>query len=406
MFGAPMNNPTPQESPGHHRLPVFGSLAVFGMAAALTSVWFVGPAAGTSAKLENHAVAQLPQVSSASLIDVRAYEQVEAWAKDHVRVKPVAVEAVNNFADVFGSSSKVRIFKGSKYRPSRPNELFLADEFLGRCAVPSIEKARAGMEVLLTAAATGNKRLVIMIAPSKYRVLGDLLGPKLTDLAKCAVKEDEVFIQLAAEYPDNIRYISADRVLAYAPNNPYWAGDSHWTPLGAQAFTEQIVSTVGNIPMQQAQALMARRSVQRGEMIRGELFKLIGESETTSSPVIYPKKRFKAKITFGPNGTNSRNFMWESPYPLQRADESILVIHDSFVNVPALPAQYSQFFKLGYDVHWGSVMSLKKTPAVATVVMESVDRTFMSRLVRLPTVDDAVPDSPDMQRFLTYLRRS
>lgn len=400
-----MNHPTPKSAPGHHRLPVFGSLAVFGMAAALTSVWFIGPAAGTSAAMENHAVAQLPVVDTETLLDVQTYEQVEAWAKDHVRVKPVAVDAVNAAAKTFASNSSSRIFKGSKFRANRPNELFLAEEFVGRCGTPSIEKARAGLDALLEASSAGGKRLVVIIAPSKYRVLGHLLGAQLPELAKCAIKEDAVFAQLAIEYPETIRYIQADRVMAYAPNNPYWAGDSHWTPLGAQAFTEQIVSTVGNVTLKQAQALMKKRIVQRGVMTRGELFKLIGETGLTSSPILYATNANRPKAVFGFNGADKQAFSWTAPHPLKTADKSVLVVHDSFVNVPLLSAQYSQFFATGFDVHWSYASSFVKTPAVKTVVMESVDRTFMSRLLRIPGVDESTPDSADMIMFLDYLRR-
>lgn len=98
--------------------------------------------------------------------------------------------------------------------------------------------------------------------------------------------------------------------------------------------------------------------------------------------------------------------MWSAPYPLKTADKSVLVMHDSFVNVPMVSAQYSQFFATGFDVHWSYASSLVKTPKVQTVVMESVDRTFMPRLMRLPGIDEATEDSTDMIMFLDYLRRN
>ncbi|MEN9710319.1 MAG: hydrolase-like domain, acetyltransferase AlgX [Actinomycetota bacterium] len=390
------------------KFPVGGSIAIAAVSALLLSAWMVGPQAGTSAAIENRPVAKLPVVDANSMRSVDTYKQIESWAIDHVRVKPIAVSAVNSaIAAATKQSGSSLVIQGSRFSRSRDLELFSAEEFTARCRYPaSIEKSRAALESIRAAAAAGNKKVMLAVVPSKAKTIGYLLGTRLNDLMGCAYNEDLVIAQLAREFPDVLKVVDPKRVLKYAPKDPYWSGDTHWTPMGGRALSELVLAQVANVDLPTARRILFDRTVPANKLVRGDLYRLLGFSKETATTRVATRPAYQLQITMSPFGTGSRVWGWTSPQPLEGATNSMIILHDSMVNVPRLTGQFGSVVPEGYDVHWSMAEDLPKLPQVETVVLEFVDRTFLSKLLSFPGVDDNVEDDTRMAAALTYLASS
>lgn len=390
------------------KLAVGGTIAIAAVTAALFSAWMVGPLAGTSAAIENRPVAAMPMVDLNSLRALDTYKQIESWAIDHVRMKPLAVSAVNNaIAAATRQSGSALVIQGARFSPSREPELFSAEEFTARCRYPaSLEKSRIALNAIRAAATTGNKQVLITVVPSKAKTIGYLLGTRLNDLTGCAYNEDLVITQLAAEYPDILKVVDPKRVLKYAPRDPYWAGDTHWTPMGGRALSELILAKVANVDLETARQILFDRTVPANKLVRGDLYRLLGLSKATSTTRVATRAAYQLQITPRPYGTGSRVWGWTSPQPLEGATQSMVILHDSMVNVPRLTGQFANVVPMGFDVHWTMAEDLPKLPQVETVVLEFVDRTFLAKLLSFPTVDPNVEDDSRMAAALAYLASS
>ena len=132
----------------------------------------VGPQAGTSAAIENRPVALLPKVDVNALRTVDTYKQLESWAVDHVRIKPLAVSTVNSaIAAATQQSGSALVIQGSPFSASRDSELFSAEEFTARCRYPaSLEKSRVALSALRDAAAVSKKQLLITVEIGRAHV--------------------------------------------------------------------------------------------------------------------------------------------------------------------------------------------------------------------------------------------
>ena len=396
------------ELPGRPRLPLAGSVAVAVVSALLGSVWFVGPPAGAAAKLENRPVAQLPELTAKSLADAATYAELEQFAKDRVRPKPLAVESLNNLTEqVTGQSASSLILFGKQYSSDRPREVFSAGEFTNRCwPRPDIQVFRDVLVRVRDAAASSGREVVFMVAPSKYRTLGYLLGDRLASLDACAREDDAVIAQLAQEFPDVLVVVQPKRVLHYAPTDPYWAGDTHWTPTGAKAITEQVLMRVGNTTRTHANRLMAERLISNGVRVAGGLYRLAGMTKTTDSPLVTTAYEYRVRTQRNLKGTNEQTFGWRATRPIRSSDPSMLILHDSFINVPAVTRQFSSFVPRGFDVHWRNVADLAHLPAMHTVVVENVDRTFLRRLIGVSGVEDLEGQTFAIDELVNYLSRT
>lgn len=390
------------------KFPVGGSIAIAAVSALLLSAWMVGPQAGTSAAIENRPVVKLPTVDVNSLRSVDTYKQIESWAVDHVRIKPLAVSAVNSaIAAATKQSGSALVIQGSRFSRSRDLELFSAEEFTARCRYPaSLEKSRAALESIRAAAVTGKKQVMIAVVPSKAKTIGYLLGTRLNDLMGCAYNEDLVIAQLAKEYPDILKVVDPKRVLKYAPKDPYWSGDTHWTPMGGRALSELVLAKVANVDLPTARQILFDRTVPANKLVRGDLYRLLGFSKATPTTRIATRPAYQLQITLSPFNTGSRVWGWTSPQPLEGATSSMVILHDSMVNVPRLTGQFGSVVPEGYDVHWSMAEDLPKLPQVETVVLEFVDRTFLSKLLSFPDIDANVEDDTRMAAALRYLASS
>lgn len=393
---------------GQKRLPLLGSVAVAITASLLASVWFVGPPAGASAALENRPPVELPEIDSVTMGDPATYAQVEAWAKDNVRVKPLAVDMVNATVEsLTGLSGSTRVVYGRPLNQNRQKEMFSASEFTDRCwRRPAIEEFRLILNQVRTAAAIGGKKVVFLVAPSKYRALGGLLGDRLSTLASCASADDALIAQIALEYPDMVKVVDPNRAVSYAPSAPYWVGDTHWTPKAGRALTEQVIAEVANVSVVQAGAIMANRLKVSGEKGAGGLFRLSGLMKETYEPLLLPKSKFAPNFKSAGPGTASFSYSWTSPYPVGTAAQSMLILHDSFVNVPVLTKQFSSVVASGYDVHWRNIQDLDYIPPVETVVVESIDRTFLAHLMSYVDLEDLANQDGSMFKVIAYLQRT
>lgn len=396
------------ELPGRPRLPLVGTLAVAVVSALLGSVWFVGPPAGASAKLENRPIAQLPALTAQTLAEADTYAQLEQYAKDRVRPKPLAVESLNDLTEqVTGLSASSLILFGKQYHDGRPREVFSAGEFTNRCwPRPDIQVFRDVLVRVREAAASSGRDVVFMVAPSKYRTLGYLLGERLASLDGCAREDDRVIAQLAEEFPDLVVVIKPERVLHFAPDDPYWAGDTHWTPSGAKAITEQVIMRVGNTTRTHANRLMQQRLLAKGVREAGGLYRLAGMTKTTQSPLVITAYQYRVRTQRQIPGTNEQTFGWRATRPINIADKSMLILHDSFINVPAVTRQFSSIVPRGFDVHWRNVADLASLPVVQTVVVENVDRTFLRRLIGVSGVEDLEGQTFAIDALVNYLSRT
>ena len=389
--------------------PLFGGLVVSAVAALLLSVWFVGPPAGASAKLENRPMVSAPQLDANSLLEADTYAKVEAYAKDMARVKPIVVEGINALVEsATGDASSQAVIMGAKLNADRPRELFSSMEFTNRCwQLPDISVFREALETLSMAANAGGKDLVIIVAPSKYRVLGYLLGDQLPDLTACAAIEDAVIAQLASEYPDLIKLVDPERVLAYAPHDPYWAGDTHWTPKAGRALSELVVQRIAGVSEAEAKHILATRLKPSGTKYAGGLYQMQGEKKVTAATMMVtkPKFRVKAKKPAAP-GAGQSTIKWKATKPMKSSVQSMLILHDSFVNVPSLTRQFNSIVPTGYDVHWKDVADLPLLNPVKTVVVESIDRTFLHRLANVSGIQDIEGQENAMVTLAQYLERA
>ena len=390
------------------KLPVGGSVAIGVVGLALLGAWLVGPAAGYAAQLENRAPAQLPQLTLESAINVETYEQIEAWAVDHVRVKPLAVNTVNDaVAAATKETGSSLVIQGARLSAGRLPELFSAEEFTARCKYPAdIDASRAALRAIQAAADAGNKDVVITVVPSKARTIGFLLGDRSNNLMGCAINEDKVIAQLASEFPTLLKVVDPAKVLEYAPRDPYWSGDTHWTPMGGRALSEVILQKLLNTDARTAKQILLSRTMPANKLVRGDLYRLMGSEQTTPTTRIGIRPEFAIRVKGSPNGTGSRIFTWTSTNPIPTAPASMMILHDSMVNVPRLTGQFGNVVPLGFDVHWSQGDQISRLPVVETVVLEFVDRTFLAKLRAFPNIDDTVEDDDRMAAVLTYLLRT
>lgn len=401
--------------PGQPKPPLWGSVAVVGVAALLLSVWFVGPPIGTAAKLENRPMTPLPEITLQSLLKAETYAGIEAWLKDRVRIKPLLVTVVNSAADrVNAEAGTAKVIKGARLHRNRGNELFAAVEFTDRCwDRPNYSVYVNELRSLRSAAKQGHKQLYIIITPSKHRVLGRLLGGRRTELEICARHDDAVIKRLARQFSDILKVVSPKRVLQLAPNNPYFEGDTHWTPRAGVALSELVVSRLTGITRHRADLILWSRLHELGYRELGALYAMSGIDKVTRAPFLNPKHVFAPQVRPYPSTLPAEGeqdpqgpvLEWFSPHPLPTAPQSMMIVHDSFVNMPGLTRQFAPMVATGFDVHWHKAEDLAKLPPVETVIVENIDRTFLHRLT-FDTQAEDLSQVDTMKLLREYLRRT
>ena len=176
--------------------------------------------------------------------------------------------------------------------------------------------------------------------------------------------------------------------------------------MGGRALSEIVLAKVANVDIETARRILFDRTVPANKLVRGDLYRLLGFSKTTATTRIATRPAYQLQITQSPFGTGPRVWGWTSPQPLEGATPSMLILHDSMVNVPRLTGQFGNVVPEGYDVHWSMAEGLPNLPRVETVVLEFVDRTFLSKLLSFPGVDPAVEDDARMAAAMTYLAAS
>lgn len=391
------------------QLPRGGSIAIGLVSIALLSGWIVGPPAARSADLEKRPPVELPEITTETVLKTGTYRQFEGWAMDHLRIKPVAVEGINNaVASLLQQSGSSLVIQGKALNGARGPELFLAEEFTARCEFPAdITIARKALDLVRETAQEHNKDVHFYVVPSKIDVLGHLLGNKYKDLVSCADAENAVIDQLSLEYPEIIRIVTPESVVSYAPRDPFWEADSHWTPMGGRALSEMIIADIANVTRAEAKELLLQRTriSSRAPLQRGELFRFLGREDTTSAFQVVAQRGYGIKSVVRPFGVTSPGKGWVSANPVPGADKSVVIIHDSMVNVPRLTLQFGNVVPVGYDIHNRVAMQINKLPATETLLYESVNRTFLSKLRRFPGVDPSVPDEPQFVEMIEYLRK-
>lgn len=384
-----------------------GHVAVFLTASALVSTWFWGAPAGAFANLEFREPVAAPALDAAAIVDVETYTQLEAWAKDNVRVKASAISTVNAAIDLITpQSARAKVVYGKEWKTGRGREIFSAAEFTDVCRAESeIEKMRQTLELVRTTAAAAGKEVMFVVAPSKYRVLGrEVLGDRYDELAVCAEANYQIIEQLRAEYPGLIKLVAPSRVMFYAPESPYWVGDTHWTPKGAQALSEIVLQKIANFKISQANNFLETRLYESGVKEMGGLFRLSGTRLTTAEPLLRPYSTYQIVTKTNPKW-NRMTYTWTSPSPVERADESMTILHDSFVLVPRATVQFGSAVPWGVDVHWQNFQDLAKVPVTKTLVIESVDRTFLSHLLSSTSTEDLTNQKDSMRYVIDYLAR-
>lgn len=384
-----------------------GNVAVFLTASALVSTWFWGAPAGALANLEFREPIQAPEINASTALDVETYVELEAWAKDNVRVKPAAIQLVSTAIDAISAeSTRPKVVYGKEWKIGRGREIFSAAEFTDVCrAETEISKMRETLELLRSTAAAAGKEVIFVVAPSKYRVLGrEVLGERYDELAVCAEANYLIIEQLRAEFPGLIKLVSPKRVMFYAPESPYWVGDTHWTPLAARALSEIVLQKTANLKISQANAFLESRLYLSGEKEMGGLFRLSGNRLTTAEPLLKPFSSYQIAMKTNP-AWNKMTFEWTSPSPVSGADASMTILHDSFVLVPRVTSQFGSAVARGVDVHWQNFQDLAKVPVTDTLVIESVDRTFLAHLLSATTTEDLTTQKDSMRYVIDYLAR-
>lgn len=387
---------------------IWGNLAVFSVTVGLFSTWFWGAPAGALAKLEFRPAVELPEITSKTALEVETYEQLEAWAKDNVRLKPAVIRMVNDtVATYFPTAASPQVVYGAEWKPNRGKEMFSAAEFTDVCRTePDLELMRNTLDRLTEAAAATGKEVYFVVAPSKYRVLGkQLLGDRFEQLTYCALKNYEITAQLASEYPDLIHLVKPNRVMYYASDSPYWVGDTHWTPKAARALSEIVLMKAANLSREKAVNFLLKRLEVRGTKAMGGLFRNAGLKKTTEEALLRPKKEFVFKLKRNKQ-YNEQTFTWNSKTALPGADESITILHDSFVLVPRATTQFGSAFKFGVDVHWNNHKDLDVVPVTKTLIIQSVDRTFLSHLASATNLEDLSQQKDSMEYVIRYLART
>lgn len=386
----------------------WGNFAVFVVITGLFSTWFWGSPAGALARLEFRQPVELPAITPESALEVETFEQIEAWAKDNVRVKPDAIRLVNDtVAAYFPTASSPKVIYGAEWKPDRGRELFSSAEFTDVCrSEPDMDLMRSTLDRLTAAAAETGKEVYFVVAPSKYRVLGkELLGDRFDALTYCALRNYAITAQLAAEYPDLIHLVTPKRVMYYASDSPYWVGDTHWTPKAARALSEIVLMKAANLSRPAATKFLFDRLEVKGTKAMGGLFRLAGSKKTTEETLLKPKKQFVFKMKRNPL-FDPQTFTWNSKKAVPGADESITILHDSFVLVPRATTHFGSAFSFGVDVHWNNHKDLENVPVTKTLIIESVDRTFLSHLASATNLEDLATQKDSMEYVIRYLART
>jgi hypothetical protein len=136
----------------------------------------------------------------------------------------------------------------------------------------------------------------------------------------------------------------------------------------------------------------------------GGLFRLSGSRSTTSEPLLRAYSNYQIETTNNPKW-NRMTYTWTSPSPVETADESMTILHDSFVLVPRATLQFGSAVSWGVDVHWQNFQDLAKVPVTKTLVIESVDRTFLAHLLSSTSTEDLTTQKDSMRYVIQYLAR-
>ena len=349
----------------------------------LLSAWFIGPPSGTSDRLQNTSERAFPTLTSPrNLLNVDTYIQTEAAIESRLRAKPAAVLAVNTFfLTLLGSSPSSSVSTGSLLLPpaslGTQRELYFGGEFTQSCGT-SQTAAAEGLAALESAARAGGVRVLFVVAPNKSTVLLKDDSAWTHALLDCATASRSSLEALANDYP-SLRLVSPERVRELDPALPYWRGDTHWTPRTGMALTETIVGALfgetaaRSVPTRfQAQSVFDRRQ---------DLDAMLGIESTVATPWWGPTGLEMPDLATGVDPLQDLiPFTTASPWP---AAAPILVVGDSFTWVPELEGQVASYFPSGNFMLWDNVTTQHPLPASRVLILESVERSALTRLAQL-----------------------
>lgn len=389
------DTPPDDQRPGTQRLS-WGALGlVIGVSFALLSAWFIGPSSGYWAELQKRPPAERPELTWRGLWDTTTYAQFEAVAGDALRAKPWAVKAINgSVLWALGASAVPQVSTGAPVTSTRggSSELYFGGEFTEPCPFLR-DGAGAGLANARSAARAGGKQLLVIVVPSKSTAyLGDS-GPWTQALRACERASKARLDALATVNPE-LRIISPTDVIANDPQLPYWRGDTHWTPAGGMALTQEIMEVVGGSAGRAA--VRQRLKHVRNIVVQEDLYTQLGLERQTVTPWFGPTPReaptFTTVDTDGPWPPTT----FRSPRPWPGAPR-VLILFDSFVYTPELQPQVATFFPSGTFLIWDRIAAPGRLGPAEMVILETTDRLALGRL-------SGLQDGGPWEAFLEYLR--
>jgi hypothetical protein len=339
--------------------------------------WLLGPDPADTAARENRGMAPVPPMSAGSWSDTAFYAGMNAAVADRIRSKPLAVGLVNGAVLALTDRSASPDVVAGEPLPDRGHRLYYAGEFTESCPhARQPQWAEQGMQRLASAAAAGGKSVVFAVVPNKSTTQPLPSRPATDALLACASAADAALRRLAASPGSPVIQVEPDDVLAWDPQEPYWDGDTHWTPTGGMALVAALVQRLGgSSPDLAARFDMTSRTLR----VREDLYGLLGLQREAESA--WPQSiASQVEMTELTGATPYPILRFQSSAPIQGLPERVLIVFDSFVYVPRLQAALASSFRETWMVQWDGINDLEGIPPVDAVIFESTERLAGGRL--------------------------
>lgn len=326
------------------------------------------------ALVDNRPLLTPPAASVSRVFDTAFYAAVDAYLADNVSLRPIAIRLRSTLdAGILRGNVDRDVIRGVD------GWLFGRTELVPDCGFTA-DQVGAGFERLATAFHAAGKAFDVVIIPDKHAIYPDRLDTGNGLPTPCTDEQRDAMRAWIAGHPD----LAVDgwaplleaRAAGSGRSDLYYAQDTHWTPTGAVAVIERLVTALGPsvwdprdvVPsgkLSRRVDLASQQGIPRTEVVPRLRIRPDVKLERTTIPVSVPLSHAKAIYRIVPA---------PSDHPVIPGRTAI--VYDSFFGT--MQPLVAPFFEDSVWIHQGD---LEAQPALASelgpfdrVVYERVER--------------------------------
>jgi hypothetical protein len=226
--------------------PAWRTLDRLALAAAVVALLIPGAlflAGRRPALIDNRPLLKPPAADVSRVFDTTFYAAVDAYLADNVALRAKAVRLRSTLdAGILGGNVDPAVIRGID------GWLFARSELVPACGLTA-DQVGAGFERLATAFQASGKAFRVVIVPDKHAIYPDRLDTGNGLPTPCTDEQRDAMRAWIAGHPelavDGWAPLLEARTAGAGRSDLYYAQDTHWTPTGAVAVIERLVTALG-----------------------------------------------------------------------------------------------------------------------------------------------------------------